>query len=65
MLFIESYFGGMKSKQEAISVKINTPVDQKYFIIPKNIKFKEAPDLDDIDKMIEKESEEKYFNFSC
>lgn len=54
MLFMESDFGGMKSRQEATSIKINVPVDQKYFIIPKNIKFKEAPDLDDIDKMIEK-----------
>lgn len=57
MLYMESDFGGVKSKQEATSVKVNVPVDAKYFQIPKNIKFKEAPDIDDIDKLLEQDED--------
>lgn len=59
LLYTESNFGGINSKQETTSLKINVTVDSKYFQIPKNIKFTEAPDFDDIDKMIEKESEDE------
>lgn len=57
MLYSESDFAGVSSKQEATSIKINVPVDDKYFQIPKNIKFKDAPDLDELDKMIEDNTE--------
>ncbi|WP_304131341.1 hypothetical protein [Ignavibacterium album] len=53
MLYMESDFGGIKSKQEATSVKVNVPVDAKYFQIQKNIKFKEAPEMEYIDKLPE------------
>jgi hypothetical protein len=59
LLYTESNFAGVYSKQETTSLKVNVPVDSKYFQIPKNIKFTEAPDLDDIDKMIEQESEDE------
>ncbi len=59
MLLSESDFAGVKSRQEAISVKTNIPVDKKYFEIPKNITFKEAPSFDDIDKLIEDSEDEK------
>jgi hypothetical protein len=36
-------YSGIKTKQEVTSIKINVPVDEKYFEIPKNIKFKEMP----------------------
>jgi hypothetical protein len=36
-------YSGIKTKQEAISIKINVPVDAKYFEIPKDIKFSEMP----------------------
>lgn len=59
LLYTESNFGGIYSKQETTSLKVNVPVDSKYFQIPKNIKFTDAPDLDDIDKMIEQESDDE------
>lgn len=31
------------SRQEATSIKVNVPIDEKYFEIPKNIKFSEMP----------------------
>lgn len=53
MIYLESEFGGVKSKRKAIAVKVNVPVDAKYFQIQKNIKFKEAPEMEDIDKLPE------------
>jgi hypothetical protein len=40
---MEMNFSGMKSKQEVTSIKVNVPVDKKYFEIPKNIKFSDLP----------------------
>lgn len=57
LLYTETDFSGVKSKQEATSIKVNIPVDKKYFEIPKNTKFKEVPDLDEIDKLIEQEDD--------
>lgn len=59
LLYTESNFAGIYSKQETTSLKVNVPVDSKYFQIPKNIKFTDAPDFDDIDKLIKKESEDE------
>ncbi len=43
LMLMDMDFGGMKSRQEVTSIKINVPVDPKYFEIPKNIKFNEMP----------------------
>lgn len=43
LMYMEMNFGGMKSKQEVTSIKVNVPVDKKYFEIPKNIKFSDMP----------------------
>ena len=43
LMLMDMNYGGMKSKQEVTSIKINVPVDEKYFEIPKNIKFNEMP----------------------
>lgn len=43
LMLMDMNFGGMKSRQEVTSIKVNVPVDAKYFEIPKNIKFSEMP----------------------
>jgi hypothetical protein len=43
LMLMDMNYGGMKSRQEVTSIKINVPVDAKYFEIPKNIKFSEMP----------------------
>lgn len=43
LMLMDMNYGGMKSKQEVTSIKVNVPVDAKYFEIPKNIKFSEMP----------------------
>ncbi len=43
MMLMDLKMGAYVSKQEATSVKTDVPVDQKYFIIPKNITFSEMP----------------------
>ena len=43
LMYMEMNFGGMKSKQEVTSIKVNVPIDKKYFEIPKNIKFSDLP----------------------
>jgi hypothetical protein len=43
LMLLDMDYGGMKSRQEVTSIKINVPVDEKYFEIPKKIKFKEMP----------------------
>lgn len=53
LLYSETKFADTVSKQEATSLKVNIPIDQKYFEIPKNIKFTETPDFEDIDKYIQ------------
>jgi len=43
LMLMDMNYGGMKSRQEVTSIKVNVPVDEKYFEIPKNIKFSEMP----------------------
>lgn len=43
LMLMDMNYGGMKTRQEVISIKTNVPVDAKYFEIPKNIKFSEMP----------------------
>jgi hypothetical protein len=43
MMLSDFRMGAYVSRQEATSVKTDVPVDQKYFIIPKNITFSEMP----------------------
>jgi hypothetical protein len=43
LMLMDMNYGGMKSRQEVTSIKINVPVDSKYFEIPKSIKFSEMP----------------------
>lgn len=43
LMLMDMNYGGMKSRQEVTSIKINVPVDEKYFEIPKNVKFSEMP----------------------
>lgn len=43
LMLMDMNFGGMKSRQEVTSIKVNVPVDAKYFEIPKDIKFSEMP----------------------
>jgi hypothetical protein len=43
LMFAEFKMGSYVSRQEAISVKTNIPVDGKYFVVPKDITFSEMP----------------------
>lgn len=43
LMLMDLDYGGMKSRQEVTSIKINVPIDSKYFEIPKNIKFSDMP----------------------
>jgi hypothetical protein len=43
LMLMDMTYSGIKTKQEVTSIKINVPVDAKYFEIPKNIKFNEMP----------------------
>ena len=43
LMLMDMTYSGIKTKQEVTSIKINVPVDAKYFEIPKNIKFSEMP----------------------
>jgi hypothetical protein len=43
LMLLDMKMMGYNSHQEAIDIKINLPVDSKYFIIPKDIKFSEMP----------------------
>ena len=43
LMLMDMNYSGIKTKQEVTSIKINVPVDSKYFEIPKNIKFSEMP----------------------
>lgn len=43
LMLMDFKMGAYVSKQEATSIKTDIPVDSKYFIIPKNIKFSEMP----------------------
>lgn len=46
MMLMDIKIAGTHTHHEAISIKTNIPVDQKYFVVPKNIKFSEMPMLD-------------------
>ncbi len=43
LMMMEMKMGAFESGQKATSVKTNVPVEAKYFILPKNIKFSEMP----------------------
>jgi hypothetical protein len=43
LMLLDIKMGPYVSHQEATSIKTNIPVETKYFIIPKNIKFSEMP----------------------
>lgn len=43
MMMMELKMGGYSSGQKATSIKTNTAVEPKYFIIPENITFSEMP----------------------
>ena len=43
LMLMDMNYSGIQTKQEVTSIKINVPVDAKYFEIPKNIKFSELP----------------------
>jgi hypothetical protein len=43
LMLMDMNYSGIQTKQEATSIKINVPIDEKYFEIPKNIKFSEMP----------------------
>lgn len=43
LMLMDMNFGGVKSRQEVTSIKVNVPIDEKYFEIPKNIKFSDMP----------------------
>ena len=43
LMLMDMNYSGIQTKQEVTSIKINVPVDAKYFEIPKNIKFSEMP----------------------
>ena len=43
LMLMDMTYSGIKTKHEVTSIKINVPVDAKYFEIPKNIKFSEMP----------------------
>ncbi len=43
LMLMDMNYSGIKTKQEVTSIKINVPVDEKYFEIPKDIKFSEMP----------------------
>ena len=43
LMLMDMTYSGIKTKQEVTSIKINVPVDAKYFEIPKTIKFSEMP----------------------
>jgi hypothetical protein len=43
LMLLDMKMMGYNSHQEAIDIKINLPVESKYFIIPKDIKFSEMP----------------------
>jgi hypothetical protein len=45
LMLMDLRMGEYVSRQEATSVKTDIPVDQKYFVIPKNITFQEMPGL--------------------
>lgn len=45
LMLMDVNFGGIKSRQEVISIKINVPVEAKFFEIPKDIKFSEMPEF--------------------
>ncbi len=43
MMYMDMKMGAFNSHQEVTSLKTDLPVDAKYFVIPKNIKFTEMP----------------------
>jgi len=44
LMLLDMKMGSYVSQQEATSIRTNIPVEAKYFIIPKNMKFSEMPE---------------------
>ena len=43
LMYLNLNFGGELTQQEVTSIKVNIPVDKKYFEIPKDVKFSDLP----------------------
>jgi len=43
LMLLDMKIVGAGSHQEVTKIQTNVPVDAKYFVIPKNIKFSEMP----------------------
>ncbi|HSW55636.1 MAG TPA: hypothetical protein VLH59_11165 [Ignavibacteriaceae bacterium] len=43
LMYLNLNFGGELTQQEVTSIKVNIPVDEKYFEIPKDVKFSDLP----------------------
>ena len=43
LMYMNLSFGGELTQQEVTSIKVNIPVDEKYFEIPKDVKFSDLP----------------------
>jgi len=43
LMYLNLNFGGELTQQEVSSIKVNIPVDEKYFEIPKDVKFSDLP----------------------
>lgn len=43
LMYLNLNFGGETTQQEVTSIKVNIPVDAKYFELPKDIKFSDLP----------------------
>jgi len=59
LMYMHLNFGGELTQQEATSIKVNIPVDEKYFEIPKDIKFSDLPGFGTRDYDAEEEYEEE------
>ncbi len=46
LMLMDFKMAGTHTKEEAVSIKTNIPVDPKIFVVPKNIKFSEMPMFD-------------------
>ncbi|MDZ7622944.1 MAG: hypothetical protein U5J96_00635 [Ignavibacteriaceae bacterium] len=43
LMYLNLNFGGELTQQEVTSIRVNIPVDEKYFEIPKDVKFSDLP----------------------
>jgi hypothetical protein len=43
LMYLNLNFGGELTQQEVTSIKVNIPIDEKYFELPKDVKFSDLP----------------------